>query len=487
MNVSASTTGLFILCFLAGPIRQSQAQTAELSLADCFRLSRSRNIAVEQARRSLSARQYQLKSEQATYMPKVDLLAGYNYLSKPLEINLQQVKDGIVEGSSQQATNAANTVYQQITGNPLPQNVQDVIYNTSRDIIGAAYPNYNPALAKQSYFVAALGLRQPIYLGGKLATARDIARAEYDAGIINLELAEKQTDFAVAASYIRILYLNSLTQSQGRIVEAMEQNERFAVSLVNNEIIPPYQRNWATVALTWARTRQHNVELDKENALVELKRLLQIPQDSAVLIGDTLRFRSMTAPSAPDDFYRSNPLWKSIYSKSSLAESAVKASRSINLPNIFGIGSLNLYQKDLPVTTPPWMVGVEMQWTLFSGLNGPRKVKAAKQLVEEAKLAADNTQNILEASATVVRNKVTALEKDLLALSTARDQARHTTSLVRERLANQMSSVKDVNEALLVEEEISKAYYAALFGYMLAAAEYYNILGTPQQITDLIQ
>jgi outer membrane protein TolC len=463
------------------------AQSGELRLADCFRIARNKNLAVEQARRSLQARQYQLKAEQSTYFPKVDLLAGYNYLSKPIEINLQQVKGGIVEGSSQQSVSTANSVYHEITGNNLPQSVQDGIYNTTKGIINTLYPNYNPPLSKQQYFTAALGLRQPIYLGGKLATARDIAKAEYESGIVNVELVEKQMDFLLAAAYIRILYLNAVLLSQERIVAAMERNERFATSLVNNEIIPPYQRNWATVALTFARSRHQNLALEKINSLVELKRLMQLPQDTSLSITDTLQYKQLDAVFPPTEFYKGNPTYKAVASKTALAESTVKASKSLSLPNIFGIASLNLYQRDLPITTPPWLVGVEMQWTLFSGFSHQKRVKATQLLVDEVKIAAENTQAMLEAGASVVRNKVTVLERDMQSLSQAREQAQLTTAQVQERLANQMSSVKDVNDALLMEEELGKAYYTALFGYLLAAAEYYNILGTPQQITTLLQ
>ncbi len=486
MNPSARLITTF-LCLLAGHTGSVRAQSGELKLEDCFRLARHKNLAVEQARRSLNARQYQLEAEQATYFPKIDLLAGYNYLSRPLEINLQQVKDGIVTGSSSQSVNTANSVYKEITGNDLPQSVQDVVYKASENIINTFYPDYNPALSKQSYFTAALALRQPIYLGGKLATARNIARAEYDAGIVNLELVEKQMDFMLAAAYIKILYVNAMMASQARIVTAMERNERYAASLVKNEIIPPYQRNWATVALTYARSRMHNLELEKINGLVELKRLMQLPQDTTLLITDTLRYARVADAAPPPGFWKGNPAWKAVDTKTALAETTVKASRSLQLPNIFGIASLNLYQRDLPVTTPPWLVGVEMQWNLFSGFSREKRVKATKQLVEEARIASDNTQALLEASATVVRNKVMVLERDMQSLLQARDQAQLTTTQVQERLAEQLASVKDVNDALLVEEELGKAYYTSLFAYLLAAAEYYNILGTPQQISALIQ
>ncbi|MCK7554461.1 TolC family protein [Chitinophaga sedimenti] len=313
----------FLLCLCT---LLSSAQSSGLRLDECFRLARERNVSIEQARRSLTARQYQLKAEEVTYLPKVDLLAGYNYLGKPLEVNLQTVRNGIVNGSSAQSTAAAAEVYKEIIGSDMPQTVQDRIHDLSRNIINGIYPDYNPPLSKQSYFTAALGLRQPIYLGGKLNTARDLARATYESGVVNVELVQKELDFAVAATYIRILYMNTLLRSQQRIVAEMAQNEQYAASMVKNQLIPPYLRNWATVALAQAVTRQHNRELEKANALIEMRRLLQLPQDTALQIDDTLRYTSLTTAQENTEFWRQNATYRAVDSKTALAETAVKAS-----------------------------------------------------------------------------------------------------------------------------------------------------------------
>lgn len=436
--------------------------------------------------KSVAARKFSLEAEKNSYLPGIDLLAGYHHLSKPLEINLQTVKDGIVEGSSQQSVNTANEVYKEITGNELPQAVQDRIYSVSKNVISAVYPDYNPALNKQDYFTASLGVRQPIYLGGKLSTARSIAQNEFDAGNINLELTQKGVDFAIAVQYLRMMYVNSILQKENTIVDIFRQNRDRADELVKNELIPPYLRNWTNVTLTQALTRKNNLDLEKKNIQVEINRLMGSPLDSILLIPDTLRFVKARLSADYSSFWSQNPSYKFIESKTNLAESTVKASRSLQLPNIFAIGNVNLYQKDLPVTTPPWLVGVELQWTLFSGFRNTNRVNATKQLVEEAKLAQENTRSALQAQLTVVSNKLTALENDIASLDTARMQAAVTTSMVRERLNNEFSTVKDVNDAILIQEEIEKAYYTAVLGYYVTLAEYWNLMGTPQRITEYI-
>ncbi|MCO4293252.1 TolC family protein [Solitalea sp. MAHUQ-68] len=465
------------------------AQQKKLLLDDYYLLARKHNIVVKQVNKSIEARKLNLEAEKQSYLPGIDLLAGYQYLSKPLEINLQTVRDGVVEGSSQQNVNTANEIYKELTGNNLPQSAQDRIYSTSKTLINGIYPNYNPPLSRQDYFTAALGIRQPIYLGGKLSTARDIAQNEYDAGNINLEIAQGGVDFALSVNYLRMMYLNSVLKKEDRIIAVFKQNRDRADELVKNELIPPYLRNWTNVSLTQAQTRKNNINLERKNVELEINKLIGAPLDSALNIQDTLRFvkADLTDQSAVNSFWMQNPAFKAIENKTSLAQSTVKASRSLQLPNIFAIGNVNLYQKDLPVTTPPWLIGIEMQWTLFSGFRNTKKVNATKKLVEEAQLAEENTKSFLQTQLQVSRNKLEALTNDISALDTARAQAAITTSMVRERLNNDFATVKDVNDAILMEEEIEKAYYVTVLGYYLALADYFNLLGTPQRITAYIQ
>ncbi|PZU19748.1 MAG: TolC family protein, partial [Chryseobacterium sp.] len=158
-----------------------------VSLQQCINNALKNNSAIKLAEQSLETREKLVQSNKNNNLPKVDLLGGYNYIGEPIKINLQQVKGGIVEGSAQQSVSSANSVYQQITGNALPQTVQDVIYQTSKDIINAVYPNYNPAIAKQSYFLAGVFVRQPIYLGGKLNASQKLSEQQVESGKANLK------------------------------------------------------------------------------------------------------------------------------------------------------------------------------------------------------------------------------------------------------------------------------------------------------------
>ena len=471
-----------MFCFLFG--LETKAQTT--SLEECFSIAQQNNITIKQAKSALKTGEYNLQAEKKGYLPKVDLLSSYSYLSNPLTINLQTVKDGVVEGSSQQSVNTANEIYHEITGNNLSQAAQDRIYNASKTVIGGIYPDYNPSLSKQSYFIAGVGVRQPIFLGNKINSSIDLAQSVANSAGIGVEIAGKEVDFLIAVQYLRILYLNSLIKKQEQIVNALDKNKNYAEELVKNKILPPYQKNWTNVVLIQAQSQYNNIKMDKQNAHLELNKLMGVDLDTTIVISDTLRYAEINLEKPMKDYWLTNPVYRIASNKISYAETAEKISKSLALPNVFAIGNYNLYQKDLPVSIPDWFVGLELQWTLYNGQTN-KKTLAAKQLIEEAKLGEENSSLMLQVQSRVAKNKMSSLQNDVMAMDAARKEANTTSSLITKRMNNQLSSPKDVNDALLVETEIEKGYYTAVLGYYLALAEYFNSLGNPSQITQFIK
>lgn len=463
-----------------------RAQQADISLAECFKIAREQNQLIRQSQATLSASQYNLAAEKQSYLPKVDILAGYNYLSRPLEINLQTVRNGIVEGSARQNVGAVADIYKEITGNNLSAAAQERIYQGSKNVINGIYPDYNPPLSKQSYFTAGIFVRQPLFMGNKLSAARNIAATAVASNREQVALVQKEAEFLVSLQYIRILYLNSILQKQDRILESLKKNKDYADEMVKNQVLPPYQRNWTNVALVTAQSGRQSLLLDKQNALLELNKLLGVSLDNNLKITGILPYPAFQPKIVESDFWNQNPAFRLLQTGTSYARAAEKISKSLSLPNIFAIGNLQLYQKDLPVITPPWMVGVEMQWNIFNGTQTGKRVKAAKELVTAAKLSEENSKEILQLQLKVAANKIESFRNTVSALDSANVEASRTTYLIEERMKNQLSSPKDVNEAVLIEQEVAKAYYTALLGYYLAIAEYYNVLGIPQNITEII-
>lgn len=455
---------------------------SQYSLKQCIDKSQENNSVIKLAEQSLETREKLLQSNKNNYLPKVDLLAGYNYIGEPLRVNLQQVKDGIVEGTANQSVYAANSVFQQITGQPLTQQIQDVIYQTSKDIIGAVYPNYNPAIAKQSYFLAGVAVRQPIYLGGKLKASQQLSQQQVESGKANLQTSKDLTAYNIALQYIQIMYLNSMIAKQQESVSSLDKNEKYAGNLMTAEIIPPYQKNWADIAKKQADTNLKNLNLEKQNALLMLKDLMGISLDEPLEITEKLNENTVLPPFSDSG---SNADLKLLRSKKTEAETGLNITKSLSKPNIFAIGNVQFFRKDLPLITPPWLVGVEMQWTLFDPERKSRNL-ASESLVKEADLLIEQKQKAVNLAAKIAENKLLSLKEQSETLDASRQQTYTTTEMVRKRMENSLSSVKDVNDALQLQYEAEKLYYTSVVAYQTALATYFYINGNPENITNYI-
>ncbi len=123
--------------------------------------------------------------------------------------------------------------------------------------------------------------------------------------------------------------------------------------MVKNEVLAPYQKSWTKVLLSQARTTYANLGMDKQNAIIELNKLLGIPS----ILPSPLPTPSLTSPAISPSMTKApgskNPAYQLVKSKIATAQTAEQIARSFNLPNIFAVGNLNLYQHELPVAIAP--------------------------------------------------------------------------------------------------------------------------------------
>ena len=454
----------------------------QFSLKQCIEKAKQNNAVVKLAEQSLETRQKLLQSSKNNGLPKVDLLAGYNYMGEPIKVNLQQVKDGIVEGTASQNVYSANAAYQQLTGNQLSQQVQDVIYQTSKDIISAVYPNYNPAITKQSYFLAGIAVRQPIYLGGKLQATRELARQQVESGQAHLQVSKDMTTYHIALQYIQLMYLNSMIEKQQKMVASLHKNEKYAQHLLKAEIIPPYMKNWSDVAKMQGETNLKNLILERENALLILKDIIGISLDEPLDVTEKLG-ENTELPTFESS--QNNADVKFLLSKKKEAHTGLDITKSLSKPNIFAIGNVQFFRNDLPLITPPWLVGVEMQWTLFDPARKSVK-QASESVIKETDLLIEQKQRAVTLASKIAENKLLSFKEQSKTLDASRQQTYTTTQMVTKRMENSLSSVKDVNDALQLQYEAEKLYYTSLVAYQAALASYFYIIGNPDNITNYI-
>lgn len=453
------------------------------TLTEMISRARENNPAVPIAKQSLSTRENLYQSTKRNHLPKVDVLAGYNYLGEKTRLNLQGEKSNVVNYAAGELTGSVGQLYQQITGNTPPPALQQQFYTTSQNIISALYPDGNPEIGKQGSLLAGVFVRQPLYLGGKLKAAQELASIQAESGRYNLENVQDLASYTTTVEYIQVLYANSMIAMQEKMVEAQHKNTAYAQNLVKAEILPPYMKNWADVAEKQAQTTLQNLQLSKENSLLALKSASGMELDAELKIENTLD-ENFGLPVFSETGTHNGDV-RVLQGKLREAEAAEKLGGTIGKPNIFAVGNVQLLRKELPIILPPWMVGVEMQWTVFDAEKKSRNL-AAKALVEETSLLIDQKQKTTDLALATTRNRIISLKSQIETLDAARHETYTTTEMVRKRMENALSSVKDVNDVLQLQYDAEKLYYTSLMALQTAVATYYFLQGNPAQITQHI-
>lgn len=449
-----------------------------------FKMADTSNTSIKRGNQAIQTKKLNYQAAKLSVLPKLNLVGTYQYLSNPLTINLQTVREGIIDGTSTQNVNAANKVYNEITGNNLSSAAQDAIYEGSSKVLNKVYPDYNPELSRQSYFTAGAMLTVPIYMGGKHAAAKNMANAALESSKLNLKLTKENIYLLIANQYFKACYFNNMLSIQNRVVAAYKTTNNEVQSLVKNEIIPPYQAHWAKIALLQASTKQNNLAIDKKSALATLQQL--VGSDTLTPVSDSLQTVSYTPPLTAQS-YDNNAKYNWLESKTELAKTMIKVNRSTVLPNIVGTANYQFFREQLPVITPPWMIGISFQWNVFSFFENTKHIKAAKSLLKESQLIAQAEKEHLITTDNLIRKKLLGLNQQMNVNKVACQEAEIMVSMVKKRFHNGLASVKDVNDALKVLYHSYQLYYTTVLTYNLVTVSYLNLTGNTRTISHYIK
>jgi len=461
----------------------------ELTLSSAIQLASERNLRIQTNKKSTEASQHNYNAEKFNYLPTVSLVGGFTHLSQELQRDLTSVQESFVDGLSNQNVNTVDLVKQSAGGAPLTDTERQNLYNTSSGALNELYPDFNARVAYQDYFLAGLTVTQPLYLGGKLKGLNNVAASQY---AISQQVYQQTSDLVIQRAiiqYFTVVLFNDVVKARQTSVEAMKKHAYNTTKLVEQEIIPGYHELGAQAALAGAETRFTLASNDLQMAETAYKNLLNIPADTTVILSSKfkyLEFRLEEKQTAEKSLSYS-PLLKINAQNQQIAIQNTSIAKSGYLPNIFAMGEVQLYQENLPVVTPPWMVGVQMKWDIYSGNKNVNRTKAARLLEEETNLANRRISNDISLaitnSYTKAKNSRTiyASETKTFELTEASFKA-----IQKQYIHGLVKSSKVVDAQLLVEDA-HLAQLTALYTYYIALVELYKLRGELNEFVTLYE
>lgn len=493
------STGFIVGCMLM--VFNSYAQTIpdstlilNLTFENALELTRGNNHAIKQSSAEIEQKKLEIKAARALYMPSVSLNANYVFMSDDIHLDLTPVQDAITPlyeslGNFGVFSGVPNP--DPNTSGLMPFLPDDISTQVVRgklleglDQVNEA--DWNVLVQNKQFGVLSAGFTQPIYTGGKIRIANQVAKIKLE----EAEIKGKDKDSKLYTELVERYYGLVLSKHVIEVRESVNQNMQKhlfdAKKMMEQGLIPNAEFLHAKVYSSEAErelkkaNRQYNIVND---ALINT---LSVDQSSLVMPVTSLFYIKEIEPL---EYFQNlaienNPQLKQIASKKELAHKGYKAELASYLPNIAAMGSYDIANKDVSPMIPDYFVGVGMKWDLFKGNARNNKVKAAKfQESQVEHFYIKSEADILTAVIKYYQELHMYIEQ-LEELNTANEFAEEYYSVREKAFREGMSTSSEVSDADLLLAKVRIERLQAIYQCDLALSKLLYYAGTPDKFLE---
>lgn len=431
---------IFCACTLGAPAQRV------LTLDSCRALALRNNKQLQVSRINKDLAENARKSARTQYLPKVDAVAGYSYFSR--EVNLlsksqknalnnigttgvQQAGDALSKGITDNLTNLVQqgTLTQaqaqqlggflgQFANGPISQYAAGLGNTIGQKVVDALHTDTH------NIFAGSIFLRQPIYMGGAVTAANQIADITSEMADDNITLKNQSTLYNIDQAYWMVV---SLKQKQ-----RLAYSFRDLVQKLDDDVTKMIKQGVATRAdglKVKVRVNEADMQITQvDDGLVLSKMLLcqlcGLPMDEGITLSDEGKDHIDTDAAVaaetytPDKDFSSRPEVRMLQHSVNLGEANTKLVRSAFLPHLaltggYSISNPNVFNGFQKNFSGVWNVGVMLQVPIWNWFEGKYKVRASKAATSMARLELADAQEKIDLQITQGRFKLKEARKRL--------------------------------------------------------------------------
>lgn len=325
------------------------------------------------------AEQAALEEEHSTrglWMPSITLKSGYLLLDKDVALNLNSGKTALQNWIG-------------ALGTELPESALPALDRLTTPLLQGDW-----RLGLQARKLATVGgeITLPLWMGGRIRTARRAARIEVENSRRETEILRNRLIIQLVERYYGVVLAQHAVEVRRQISEAVKRHLRDAEALERNGVIASAERLYVAVKWEEAQRELKNSELQLKTLHRSLTNLLSEedlpPLISSLFLLDSLPEESLFQSRA----LKQNPQLLLIEQKQQLANEGLLLRKAELLPEVVALGSFSLYNYQVNDLVPRWAVGVGLNWKLFAGGSKRHRYKAAQATAEEAALWSQETE-----------------------------------------------------------------------------------------------
>ncbi len=485
MTTSKKTKIYFLSVLLLLSFNVLNAQS--VGLKEAVNIALAKNEKIKQYEEKLEQQEYANLQAWGNFLPTLSFEGKYNHLDSPLAIDLNPIKEVIVNLQAKNQVEFSNLGNLMQTGVPLGDQERAAIYSQSIAGLNSAIPDFTETFKDQDNKSASFTLVQPLFTGGKIFFAKKAASAMKAASERELLKTKNEITSETIKKYMTVILLKDVVKTREDVVDGVAKHVNNAEKLLNNGMIAKYQVMRARVALADAEV---NLDEDKANldlALMSLKNVLGLDEDDYLDVEDSLKYNSLDA--GLDEFYSMamnyQPILKIIDQKKSAAEQKYKVERSDFLPTLAAFGKYETLPEYQSALEPRWAVGLSLNMTLFNGFKDYAQMQEAVHLENEIKFVKADAERQIKLWVTKSYKEAINAASRYNKLKTSLELSEENLRLNEKRFQTGYGTSLEVIDAQLALEKNEVEILSSLHNYYNSLAELSLAAGEPNYFFDV--
>ncbi|NPA15328.1 MAG: TolC family protein [Deferribacteres bacterium] len=326
---------------------------------------------------------------------------------------------------------------------------------------------------------------QPLFTGGALSTAYEMAKLGVNVEKLREEEARLDLIFKVKEAYFGVLKAKRLKEVAEKAVESLKSHYKDAKNFYEKGITPKVDLLRAEVALSKAKQALVDADAVYKTAMSALMVLIGERIDAFYTLKDVLEYEpfGLSFDECLKRAYSRRPVVLAVEKQAEIYRKAVRLAKADYYPKIYLMAEYKK-QGDTPDCTgdglkdaEQWSITGVLDWKFFEWGKTVHRVRKAdyqylKALEVEKGVKDKVSLEIREAYLKLLsaKSKIAVARKEVA-------EARENLKNTRERYRQQIDTTTDVVDAQTFFTEAQVRYFTALYDYLVAYARLKRAMG----------
>jgi outer membrane protein TolC len=422
-------------------------------------LEKSNSLIAEQA--NIDRADYERQAARDLYLPQINLTGGYIYLDDQVQLTPSAIFDSMPVGG---LASAQLGIQAKSLGIP-PAALEHGLTSTISD---------------REIKSSSLSLLWPLYTGGRISAAQDIATASVDDARQQRVLKLYERFETLCRRYFGVVMVRQLLETKTEVEASLSVHFHHAELMVENGQIAQVEKLQAEASYDKARVEREKSENDLRIAQAALTRLLQ---DNNVSRPTTPLFINSELPPLETFIAKTlagHPGLAILDAKEKMATGLADIEKGKYFPEVALLGNYNLYEEDdlASELVPDWFVGLTVSVPLLdrSGRRGRRT--AAKSLVSKIEALRKQAREDLSLLVEKTYRQAEQAIAEYNGLASSIRLAKKTLDMREKAFDQGLSTSLDVVDARLYVAGVESQRSHAAYTYVTRLAEILAISGS---------